>query len=411
MQSLRSLRRLALGAAIAGSAVGALPALASAAPIQSCSYSPSLHQVFAVDNSGAAELVIGLSGLSITVGDGFTEPVVCENSSDLEPPTEATILNTDKITVGGNGKLTGPSDGYVIDERSGPFGPGWTPEADGNSEIEIEIQTSIPTRLTVEGTRSTALPDVIRVGRTPGGVNAVNFGSDSDIDAVITGGITHVTVNAGDGDDFITAGGNADQTTMARATVPVDFLGQIGNDVLVGGDARDNLSGEQNNDFFISGNGDIDTLSGGSGTDAATIDVADKRTGIEKLELFGVGRLGLAPKTLRARAGKTAHLRMSWTHPKAWRDLRTVKLRLYDGGKPVGTIDVRPRGKRLTAAGAISLAAGSRVTHHGKTVTAKLAVRLPRSLAGHNLRVAVHATDRHGHEQLEPDAGAIRVAE
>ena len=53
--------------------------------------------------------------------------------------------------------------------------------------------------------------------------------------------------------------------------------------------------------------------------------------------------------------------------------------------------------------------AGSRVTHHGKTVTAKLALRLPRSLAGQNLRLAVEATDRDGHRQVEPDAGAIRV--
>jgi hypothetical protein len=101
---------------------------------------------------------------------------------------------------------------------------------------------------------------------------------------------------------------------------------------------------------------------------------------------------------------------MSWTHPKAWRDLRAVQMRLYDGGKPVGMINVRPRGQRLTADGAISLAAGSRVTHHGKTVIAKRAMRLPRSLAGDSLRVAVQATDRHGHEQLEPDAGTIRVA-
>jgi hypothetical protein len=54
--------------------------------------------------------------------------------------------------------------------------------------------------------------------------------------------------------------------------------------------------------------------------------------------------------------------------------------------------------------------AGSRLSHHGKWVTAKLAMRLPKSLAGQNLRLAVQATDRHGHRQLEPDAGAIHVA-
>jgi len=43
-------------------------------------------------------------------------------------------------------------------------------------------------------------------------------------------------------------------------------------------------------------------------------------------------------------------------------------------------------------------------------VTAKLAVRLPESLAGRRLRVDVQATDAQGRTQLEPGAGLIRVA-
>jgi len=71
---------------------------------------------------------------------------------------------------------------------------------------------------------------------------------------------------------------------------------------------------------------------------------------------------------------------------------------------------VRPHTERLAASGAIKLVAGgSRVTHRGKTVTARLAVRLARSLAGTRLRVAVQVTDRHDHTQLEPGAGAIRI--
>ena len=102
---------------------------------------------------------------------------------------------------------------------------------------------------------------------------------------------------------------------------------------------------------------------------------------------------------------------MRWTHPKAWRDLRSVKVRLYEGAKPVGLIDVRPRGERLSAGGAVQTTAnGSRVTHRGRTVTARLAVRVKRSLAGRNVRVAVQATDRHGRQQFEPDAATIHVA-
>jgi hypothetical protein len=85
-------------------------------------------------------------------------------------------------------------------------------------------------------------------------------------------------------------------------------------------------------------------------------------------------------------------------------------VRLYDGADLVGMISVRPRDERLTADGSVELSAGSRVAHQGRTVTAKLALRLSKSLAGRYLRIAVQATDRHGHKQLEPDAGTIRVA-
>ena len=100
---------------------------------------------------------------------------------------------------------------------------------------------------------------------------------------------------------------------------------------------------------------------------------------------------------------------MSWTHPKAWRALRSVELQVYDAdSRKVGSIAARPG--HLTARGQVKVMAGSRVTHHGKTVTARLALRLPRSLAGQNLRLAVEATDRDGHRQVEYDAGSIRVA-
>ena len=47
--------------------------------------------------------------------------------------------------------------------------------------------------------------------------------------------------------------------------------------------------------------------------------------------------------------------------------------------------------------------AGSRVTHDGKTVTVRLALRLPSSLAGQNLRLAVEAAVRERHRQAEHD--------
>jgi hypothetical protein len=101
---------------------------------------------------------------------------------------------------------------------------------------------------------------------------------------------------------------------------------------------------------------------------------------------------------------------MSWKHPKAWRELRKVELSLHHGKEAVGTIAARPASGRLTGAGAVELTPGSRLGHHGKWVTAKLGLRLPKSLAGKDLRVDVRATDRDGRRQLERGAGSIHVA-
>ena len=101
---------------------------------------------------------------------------------------------------------------------------------------------------------------------------------------------------------------------------------------------------------------------------------------------------------------------MSWQHPKAWRELRKVQLTVYRGKKAVGTVTARPARGRLSSTGAVDLMSGSKLGHHGKWVTSKLAMRLPRSLAGKTLRVDVMAVDRRGHKQVERDAGTIRVA-
>ena len=52
----------------------------------------------------------------------------------------------------------------------------------------------------------------------------------------------------------------------------------------------------------------------------------------------------------------------------------------------------------------------TRLTRKGKTVTARLAVRLDESLAGQTLKAEVEATDWRGARQLERDAGTVRVA-
>ena len=422
MHHLRSIRRLALGAAVAAAVAGLAPAMASADVPHNptCTFDEGTHQVTVFDKSDVFPLQLARDGVEIAVRNEGGVTVKCFSLSGSGQT--ATILNTDKITVFGTlvPPLTGGcdtcdpvpiDDGYLIDESHGAFAPGFAPEADGNSEIEIVFETGgVAGRLAVTGTDATAsgTTDVIRVG---GPLGFVNFGSDNDVDVKLRAGALDVTVDAGEGADFVTGTGNADQSILPRTSVPLDLDGGGGNDILIGGGAKDDLFGNTGDDYIDSSGGSADQVRGGQGLfDYAIHDAGDTLTGIEQDTVQPIGTLRLAPRTLRARAGKTARLNLSWTHPKAWRELRKVELQLYDDtDKQVGKVTARPRS--LVGHGAIKLmAADSRVSHHGTTVTARLALRLPRSLAGQKLRLAVQATDRHGHRQLEPDAGAIRVA-
>ena len=102
---------------------------------------------------------------------------------------------------------------------------------------------------------------------------------------------------------------------------------------------------------------------------------------------------------------------MSWRHPAGWKRLTKIVVRLSSNGSPVGTITIHPRTERVTAAGEVKLARkNTRLARKGKTVTARLAVRLGDSLAGQELTAEVKATDSRGRRQLVRDAGTVNVA-
>jgi hypothetical protein len=78
----------------------------------------------------------------------------------------------------------------------------------------------------------------------------------------------------------------------------------------------------------------------------------------------------------------------------------------------VGKIVIRPHAERIVAGGSVELMRKhARLSHEGKTVTARLALRLDASLAGTTLSAEVQATDTRGRRQIERDAGTIRVAD
>jgi hypothetical protein len=125
----RSIGRVALGAALAGTALAAVPALASASP---CTYNPTTKVASVVDSSGVNQLRVGVDGNLIFTKDGGNVPL-----NGAGGGTVATTANTDRINVFAQAK--GASEGVVLDQAKGAFAPGATPEADGNSEIELAL--------------------------------------------------------------------------------------------------------------------------------------------------------------------------------------------------------------------------------------------------------------------------------
>ena len=412
MHHFRSIRRVALGAALAGAAIGAVPAIASAAT--TCSYSSSAGGVVTVNaDHNVFHLDLSVVGKIIAVRADSAPETLCLGSGTFGMST-----NTNRIQV-----FHDPRPGikafYRVDLSRGDYArnAGASPESDGNSELETTIFNGAPSHLELIGTQQR---DVITIGGT--NRTDVNFGADNDFDFTITGP-GDVTVSGNGGDDFISANGDPFDGNPSPFAGRTSLFGDAGNDQLFGGADRDRIEGGSGSDSIRTAGGDIDRVhgfhvgtpspdspEGAADVDDAVVDFVDTPiTGIENLSK--VGRLRLAPAALKAEAGKTARLKMSWMHPKSWRQLRTVKLSLYRGTKAVGTVNARPASARLSSTGVVDLMPGSKLGHHGKWVTAKLALRLPQRLAGETLRVDVTAVDTHGHEHVERDAGTVRVAE
>jgi Ca2+-binding RTX toxin-like protein len=274
--------------------------------------------------------------------------------------------------------------------------------------------------------------DVILENIGPNGADRINGGGGVD-HVLYTGRTSDVFVSldgiandgqSGEGDDVrpnvenVTGSPQGNDVLIGNGLAN-DFHGFGGADTLRGGDGNDTLSGGAGNnglfggagnDVILARNGQADTID--CGTDRDTADRDSVENSVAGCESGTVGVLRLTPATVQAKAAKAAHLRLSWRHPQAWRKLRTIELRLLSqDGAPVGEVTVRPRGERIAADGAVKLMRrASRLTRRGKTVTARLAVRLDESLAGQRLRVEVEATDTRGRRQLERDAGKVRVA-
>ena len=276
--------------------------------------------------------------------------------------------------------------------------------------------------------------DRIEMGASADGADEVRGGGGTD---TISYGQRRAPVNAtlnhdgaddgeaGEGDELlgsneIIIGGSAGDTFRAPdgslaahqmfGNGGIDFLeGAEGPDTLDGGSEPDTLVGLGGDDTILARDGFSDIIGCGTGlNDTAQLDTSDIQAGCENRS---VGVLSLAPKTIRAEAGKPAAVRLSWRHPQDWRKLRKVELRLTRDGAPVGEVTIRPRGEKIAADGALEVVRErTRLAHKGKTVTARLALRLDARLAGLKLAADVEATDTRGARQLERGAATVSVA-
>jgi hypothetical protein len=231
---------------------------------------------------------------------------------------------------------------------------------------------------------------------------SVDMDNDGDADAGITAP-GRIGLMGGFGDDRLAAMSVFGQV----ASVPVSLEGEVGNDTLFGGNGNDLLLGGLGNDFMNSVGGGADVVAGLEGTDQAFVDASDTVSTVE-FKTVKVGTLSGSKATIKGHAGDELSLPLAWTHPKAWKDLKSIKATMFDGAEQVGTITLTPAGK-VAATGKLALGE-STIGHRGKTVTAKLGFKVTKSLKGRTLSVDIAATDKAGKTQTETAARAIRLS-
>ena len=384
-------KRITFGAAVAAAGIFAVPSLASAAT--TCTYTPE-NKTATIQLGAPAGFPVTISaeGAAIRFKDGFAAADACLGPS----PQFARVTNTDRLLVKGSPGF----ENVVLDQSRGAFAPGFTTDPIGRSTIQIIMVTG--TGNDVLDINGSAAADAISVsGGTIGG--QVDLDNDGDIDLAMTAP-SRINVHGLGGDDRLAAM----SLFGSKAFLPVTLDGGDGNDTMFGGDSNDVLLGGNGNDFANSVAGGADVVSGGPGTDQVFADFSDTLSTVEQ-KFLQVGKLGGSAKTIKGDAGDTLSLPLTWTHPKTWKNLRSVEAIMFDGAKQVGLVKLTPAGK-VSAEGSVSLAQGAtEIGRRGKTVTAKLAFKVAKSLAGQTLSVDIAATDKDGKRQVATAARSIRV--
>lgn len=185
--------------------------------------------------------------------------------------------------------------------------------------------------------------------------------------------------------------------------------GAGGDDTLEGGAGLDVLVGDIGNDNLLARDNERDIVSCGADRDIVTRDAIE--TKVSGCESDQVGQLKLDTDEVKATVGKATALSVSWTHPTAWKELKSVELRVTDRGATLGTLSVDPAKRTVTAKGAIKLEKGTaKVRTQGKTVSLKPHLKFGKELVGRGaLSIEVEATDKRGLRQPVVGAATLEV--
>ena len=317
------MNRAALAVAIAAAVGGIGAQSAQAAGGSTCSYNPSNHNLIITDHSGSNSLrIYRLTTGELRFDDGKS------NIFGLPCPVPgggtANVSNTDKIAVFSSAADAGSGgDSFIVDEINGPLGPGFTPESDGSSEIEVAFDTlGVRPYVQFNGTGQADRIEATERGGINFALDSAPY-SDQDLDVTFTTPPALMTLHGGGGNDFVSGNGMDITGVPGPAKYPISLFGDADNDLLAGGSYADFLAGGPGDDRYVTsddhGAGDWLTENAGEGSDSATVDTSDKVNGeIEsRFVQFPVGRLKLAHAGMTA--GRTAHVKLAWWHPKAWR--------------------------------------------------------------------------------------------
>jgi hypothetical protein len=313
------------------------------------------------DSPGGARTEDGRPGIDLESVGRDVEKIIGSNFGDVLFGS----AGDDNITGGpGNDELGGGAgDDFFFEGQGGPSGADSIHGADGLDRVSYAGRTA--------GVNVSL--DNLRNDGEPGEADDVRSNVEN--------------ITAGGGDDFLT-GSSAANDLQGFGGVDTMF-GLGGNDTLQLGSRSDFAFAGAGNDVILAGDGERDHLDCGDNSDTANRDAVENFVG--GCEKGTVGKLRVA--------GDRSKLELSWSHPRSWRELRRIELRLSDAGVPVGEIVIRPQRERIVADGAVELVR-SRLSHKGKKVAAKLAVRFDGDVAG-RLDAEIEAVDRRGLRQVE----------